>query len=192
MQDRQHTANDALSSQGRQPSTRPRLGAPLVHKRDHPIENTLATLKRTTTRTKRANNQKLPNPGLSIKEREQTGKRKPDSLNPPRVRVIRLDHIPRSAHHTIVESSQKAILAIAIELIKRAPRNTSPLHHMRDSHTPNTTLTTHLNHRRENPRALDIHHAREPQTTTRACRARTGCSSQITGCSRRPVGRYPP
>src|SRR4030088_660840 len=88
---------------------------------------------------------------------EQRAKPGPEPLTPnPRRPDRRFVRDRPSARDGVLEDRQEAVLAIAEQVIERAPRNTRPRHNPRDGDRAHTMLGHHTSHRRENPRALNL------------------------------------
>src|SRR6185437_6064076 len=140
------------------------LPAPLVHSGDEPSEDTVTQLQHASVARQGLAHQQPSEPGLLVKETQKGRQSAPDPLAPRPLRTISREHTRGDERQGILERRKEAVVAIGEHLIERAPRHTRTRHHMRDRDIRRAPLARDVEHRREDPRALDPHDLRVPRT----------------------------
>ena len=133
-----------------------RLAASLVDDGGYLGEHTLAALKRPWSRPQRPDDKQLPCTALHVKERKQTGECCPAPHVPPRGWVVVGERKAQCARQRIVETGEKALLAVGEQFVERAPRHPRTLHDMRNRDVTRPALGADLEQRRQQARALDL------------------------------------
>jgi len=154
--DGEHGADDTLGRQGWWTVTPLPFKPAFVHDGDDSGEDAAAALKRPGSRSERLHDHEPAHTGLIVEDFEQRDQCGSD-LRPPRAGVlIRGNDLAGDARDRVVERGQEAVLAILEQLVERTPRDARAGDDARDRHIGGATLSDDIDHRGENPRALDL------------------------------------